>query len=296
VHHVDLQGVPRTAEGKPAMLFECGNTVPEAMAELRSTLPGNWLLRLLHFPLALGRFMLFFKAKFACHPLADYGDTPNLYVVLDRQTPEERERTVAEALRMEREHRTYNVVFNNCEHTCNKIRSGVHSSPNVSFVLWFVFRLLLGLCGLLALRMNQDLVQLAEACYDDIWARHPAWAVAAYHFLTTLPVALQAMVSYMLLTRSVWRQHSQALIDRHECYHLLGKELGRAVVVGGFTVAAVALTPQVVSGTLARFVVCAFAYSASDVFYNLCAHAVMRLILLPACGRVWLLGARHAEQ
>lgn len=291
VHYVDEHGVPRTKEHTPAMIFECGNTVPEALAEIGESVSGRLLHRALQFPMVLVNFILFFKAKFTLHPLADYGDTPHLYTVVgSKQTPEERERAVTEALRLARQHDRYHVVYNNCEHTCNKISKGVHNSAMVSFGLWVLFRVLLGLVGLMALRLGQDLMSLAGACYTTICSR--SWALAAYHLFTSVPVALQVMVSYGLLTRSVWKQHSQAFINHHDCCHLLAKELGRAVVVGGSTLAAIMLTPQAVSSSCLRFVVCAFAYLASDVVFNCCAHAVMRLVLLPAYGRVWLFGPK----
>lgn len=287
VDHVDESGVPRNSNGDPAMIFECGNTVPEACQELKSKSKGRPLM----LPFIIAHFLITCKAKFSTHPLADYGDTPHIYVVLDRQTAEERERTVAEALRVQGQHDRYHVLFNNCEHICNQIITGFHKSEMVTTTAWVAFRVLLILFGVLALKMNQDFFHLLDLCYSNFCVDFPKVASDAYLFFTVLPVGLQAMISYFLLMRSVRRKHKQALIDRHECYHLLGKELGRMVVVGGMTIAAIYLTPQIVSNFLVRFVICALAYMVADMVYNCSAHAVMRLVLLPAYGRVWLLGA-----
>jgi len=287
VEHIDDAGVPRTADGQMAMIVEWGNTIPEAAAEVLSTSAG----RLCRLPMTMLKFLFFGKAKFSKHPLADYGDTPHIYLVLAKQTPEERERIVAEALRMEsQEQRRYHVIFNNCEHACHKIRYGHHHSAQISFLCWTAFRLLLGLVGLMALKMNQDWAEFADTCYSTLCLNHRGWGTAAYHIFTSVPVALQAMISYILLMRSVLCQRQQSLISRHECCHLLGKELGRAIVVGSWTVLAICLTPNMVSNFLLRLVICSFAYIVSDMVYNCFAHAFMRLVLLPAYGRVWLLG------
>lgn len=301
VHHVDEHGVPRKCDGEPAMIFECGNTIPEVMTEVQTSVTGRPIQRLLQFSWFLPRFVLFNKAKFSTHPLADYGDTPHIYRLLAKQTPEERERIVAEALHKEKNHKNYNAFWNNCEHTCNQIRKGDNTSEQITFLLWVLFRVLLGVVGLTVLRFHQDLISFAGACYwfacSDSQGSSPRWAVmSAYHLFTSVPVALQAMISYALLMRSVWLQYLDGLIDRHEYYHLLGKELGRAVVVGGWTVAAIAVTPHVVSNNGLRFVACASAYAASDVVYNCLAHAVMRLVLIPTWGRVWLLGPPMPEK
>jgi len=207
---------------------------------------------------------------------------------------EDRERIANQALQMDWVSNDYNVLWNNCEHTCNELRTGPKSSPLIRLMLWFIFRLLLGLIGLAALRLNTDLVDFAGLRFDSMCAQHPRTAWLVFHILTTVPVALQAMISYILLTRSVLQQHVQALIDRHECYHLLGKEFGRALLVGGASVAVISLTPQLVSGTIECSVICAFAYYAADIVYNCCAHAVMRLVLLPVWGTVWVFGSdRH---
>jgi len=294
---VDEHGVPRKADGQPAMIFECGNTIPEVLTEVQVSVTGRPLQRLMRLPLFMSKFLLFNKAKFSTHPLADYGDTPHIYRVLARQTAEERERIVAEALRKEQHHDRYHAFFNNCEHTCNEIRRGDSCSEQVEYIYWMFFRVLLGVVGVTLLTLNQDLISFVGACYSSVCSEGtPRWAVlSTYHLFTSVPVALQAMISYALLMRSVWHQYQDALIDRHEYYHLVGKELGRAVVVGGWSIAVITLTPHVVSNNLLRFAVYASAYAASDVVYNCLAHAVMRLVLIPTWGRVWLLGPELPE-
>jgi len=287
---IDEQGVPRTSQGTPARLFECGNTLPEAYEEIWSYTKGHWLQRLAQWPFVFLYFLVFYKAKFLTHPIADYGDTPHIYRVLAKQSPEERERAIQEALRVEQKPKRYNVFTNNCEHICNHIRKGEHKSIMVSFVMCVAFRTFLSLLGLAALRFHQDALKIAGMIFGHLCPNQYSWELVAYHTFTSVPVALQAMISYVLLMHSAYKQHAQDLIDRHEFYHLLSKELGRVIVVGGLTIVAISLSPSVVSSFCMQFVVCAFAYFASDVVYNCMVHAVMRLVLLPTYGSVWVLG------
>mmetsp|Transcript_64897 Transcript_64897/g.128230 ORF Transcript_64897/g.128230 Transcript_64897/m.128230 type:complete len:112 (+) Transcript_64897:1-336(+) len=102
----------------------------------------------------------------------------------------------------------------------------------------------------------------------------------------------------MLVARSLCQQYAEALISRDDYLHLLGKELGRLIVVGGGATLATSLMPVLVSRTqcvILACAVCAVAYVASDLIYNLLAHAVMRLVLLPIWGKVWLLSQTCPE-
>lgn len=283
VSFVDEVGIPRTKDGKMAMIFEWGNTVPEAYTEVKTKMSGRFYA----LPAIAVQFLLHYKAKFTAHPLADYGDTPHIYLVLAKQTAEEREKTIVEAMRLHNDkHKKYNVLFNNCEHACNMLRKGSRSSAQVSFACWVVFRVLLGTFGLAVLRMQQEWMLFAECVL-------PTVAVSAYYLFAITPVALQALITYLLIMRSVHSQHVQELIDRDEYWHLVWKEFGRAVIVNGWTIVAIYFAPRIASTFMMRFLVCAFSYVLADVVYNCLAHAVMRLVLLPAYGRVWLLGPRR---
>lgn len=283
VDHVDEQGIPRTSAGELAQIVEYANTIPEAIMEVKTMSLGS----LLNLPGAVTRFIL---NKSHCHQLAlaDYGDTPHLYTVVESLTPEDRTRIVSEALQLVKNPFRYHFLLSNCEHVTNKISTGNFTSPNVHFLLWNMFRMALCCSGLLLLHAS------AGTCYHRLCAAGlPLWAMVAYHLFATVPVVLQASISYLLVAQSVWRQHAQALIDRDDFLHLMGKELGRLVMVGGTVAAAFSLMPTLASSRqffLTACGACALAYLVLDNVYNCLAHAVMRLVLLPVWGKVWLIG------
>jgi len=288
VYHVDEQGIPRTSQGELAEIMEYGNTIPEALRELRQAARGS-LLRL---PSVAARFLLCHKSK--CHrmALADYGDTPHIYRVVESLTPQERERIVQDATQVVEHPSRYHVIFSNCEHISNHISRGCFTSPNVHFALWSFCRTVLYCIGLVILNIA------AGSCYGKLCAAYPVGALASFYLLTSVPVLAQAAVSYALASQSVWRKYAQALITHDDFYHLLGKELGRMLLVGGTTTVAISCVPILASqtqyfATTCGF--CAFAYIVSDLLYNCFAHAVMRLVLLPVWGRVWLIGAASPD-
>jgi len=284
VHHVDDQGIPRTDTGGLAEIMEYGNTIPEALKEVHQNSSGSFL----RLPGVAAHFLLHHKSK--CHrtPLADYGDTPHIYRVVEELTPQERERIVQNAASVLDNPARYHVIFSNCEHISNHISKGSFTSPNVHFAFWNFFRTLLCCVGLIFLNFA------ASSCYSKLCISYPLGAMLAYYLFSSVPVLTQAAVSYVLVAKSVCKQYAQALINHDECCHLLGKELGRMVFVGGGATAATLLVPQLVSRNLhfiAACGLCVCAYVASDLVYNCFAHAFMRLVLLPMWGKVWLIGA-----
>merc|ERR1712045_782490 len=94
VHSVDEHGVPRRADGQPAEIVEYSNTPSEAVAEVKILAEFNPL----RMPGAAWRFMF---NKATCHRtvLADYGDTPHIYRIVEKSSEEERNRIVEEAVK-----------------------------------------------------------------------------------------------------------------------------------------------------------------------------------------------------
>lgn len=282
VDHLDEQGVPRTQDGKLVQIVEFSNTPTEALTEVRSLCGGN----LLRFPGSLVRFMF---DKAACHQaaLADYGDTPHIYRIVEQQSVAERDRITKEAISLTTNYRPYNILFNNCEHAANSIHTGEKRSHNFEYMMWLMLRVCLCCVGLVFLNA------IAAVCYNTFCMSYPLWTLIAYHCFTSVPVGLQAIITYTILCKHVWQQYCKELIDRDDCYHLLAKELGRVLVVGGLTILVIALMPKMIQDTqhfICACFLCLFAYPSSDLLYNALAQIVMRLVLLPLFGRVWLIG------
>jgi hypothetical protein len=281
VSHVDEHGVPRTHDGKMAEIVEYSNTIRQGMEEMRVKSGGR-------FHRIPATFVRFIMQK--CHcvrlPLADYGDTPHIYTVIEDRTPEDRERVVKGALEMVAKPRKYHFYFNNCEHVSNLISQGRLTSPEVHFANWVILRFSLCCVGLFFLNW------IAGCCYSKYCVTCPWLAFFAYHLFTTIPVVSQALISYALIARSVMKHYRRRLLKDDDWWHLMGKELGRAVVAGGGAAIPIAFMPLTVSKTryfLTACAICSFSYLASDLVYNLLCHAVMRLVLLPVWGKVWLI-------
>mmetsp|Transcript_63207 Transcript_63207/g.150740 ORF Transcript_63207/g.150740 Transcript_63207/m.150740 type:complete len:419 (+) Transcript_63207:113-1369(+) len=283
VAEVDEQGIPRTKDGHLAEIVEYGNTIPQAAAELRSKTSGRWTL----VPGVAARFMLD-KSKCQRMALADYGDTRHIYVVVANRSAEEREAIVGTALGKVQDHKPYHFIFNNCEHLSNVVTRGRFTSPMVNFVLWNLLRVVLCCMGIQCLGLTLGACSRYRA--DKGIEISALWG---YHLLTSVPVMLQACISFWIVARSVWRQYArESVISRDDCLHLLSKEFGRMVVAGGLAAATISRVPAMATkpqDLAVACLVCFFAYAGSDLLYNCLAHAVMRLVLLPVWGRVWLL-------
>eukprot|EP00747_Dinoflagellata_sp_TGD_P210708 gnl/TRDRNA2_/TRDRNA2_83972_c0_seq1.p1 gnl/TRDRNA2_/TRDRNA2_83972_c0~~gnl/TRDRNA2_/TRDRNA2_83972_c0_seq1.p1 ORF type:complete len:514 (+),score=72.42 gnl/TRDRNA2_/TRDRNA2_83972_c0_seq1:29-1543(+) len=281
VDYVDEGGVPRTKIGRPVEVVEYGNTIPEVLQELRLSSGGH----LLGMPRALlNMFAAGAMTKARKLPLSDYGDTRHFYVVVEHLTPDERETIANKAVRFLAQPEKYNLISNNCEHIANEIKKGRPSSPQVTFAVVNISRLVVCCIGLFFLNMP------GITCYSSYCTRYPFWAMAAYHLFTSAPVGLEAVIQCILIIHNVSRQHLQATIDRHDYVHLVLKELGRAFFTGLISIAAISKMPSMICDTqycATASVICIWAYMASDLLFNVSAHAVMRLVLLPLYGRVW---------
>jgi len=283
VCYVDDFGVPRTHTGNPAEILEYSNTIPEIWEEVRQGVSGAWY----QLPLVMARCM-FDKAH--CHrvALADYGDSPNLYVVCEHLDEARRQRVYANALRLEANAEKYNMWTNNCEHTANLIHKEQFTSPNVHFLLGACFRTLLCFLSFFFL----DLI--AVSCDSGICLPVPAWVTAAFLALAALPMGVQAATRFVKAVKSFNRHRAESLINHNDYWHLLAKELARMVVSGGGAVTLASAMPKVVLYTRYRYftlacMVCTFAYVVIDMLFNLLAHSTMRLVFLPLFGKVWLI-------
>jgi hypothetical protein len=283
VSYVDDHGVPCAHSGRPVEVVEYANTIPEFYEELRVGTAGS----LFQFPFAVVRGLLD-KAK--CHrvALADYGDSPHLYVVTECLGDNYRDHIYREALQLEKHHRPYNCVFNNCEHTANQIHKGKFTSPNVRFMFGACFRSLLCLVGLFFLDV------IAASCDSGVCIRLPTWPAVCFYTFTALPVGLQAIIRLAMTIHTVNHHRVNALIDYNDYYHLLAKELGRAIFVGGGAMSLISVVPRIVLFTQYQYfaimcAVCLFAYVSFDLLFNCLSHAVMRLVFLPFFGKVWLI-------
>eukprot|EP00929_Paragymnodinium_shiwhaense_P056554 TRINITY_DN28305_c0_g1_i1.p1 TRINITY_DN28305_c0_g1~~TRINITY_DN28305_c0_g1_i1.p1 ORF type:complete len:417 (+),score=76.67 TRINITY_DN28305_c0_g1_i1:217-1467(+) len=283
VASIDEHGVPRNRCGQPVDIIEYSNTLPESLAEIQH-LAGSSLLR---FPRAVLDFT-FNKAKCQRCPLAAYGDSPHLCLVVEDLDEAARDHVCKKAMNMVKDHGTYHVLFNNCEHNTNMIYKGRHRSPNLHFIIWTGLRTIMCILGLIFLAV------FAVSCSSRVPATPPSWASTAFYVLAVLPAAVQAVVGFCQVVESVCRHRRRGLIDNHDYCHLVTKEFARMLVGGGGAVVLMAQMPRLVlfaeDHLAVACAVCLLAPMMLDLFFNFCAHMVMRLVILPVFGRFWLLG------
>jgi len=280
---VDKNGVPLTSTGEIASIMEYSNTIPEFLEEVRVAAAGRWYL----FPIKTART---FMRKARCHRVAlgDYGDMPHIFRVERKMCENERERVVQEAEKMLIHHPKYHIFFANCEHTTNMVTKRQFKSPEIKFVVWSLFRYLLTLVGLFFFHA------VVVRCYSHYCLQYPVWALAAYYLFTAVPVFLQSLIQFGMLVATVRSSYHQNMISRDDFYHLLVKEVCRAVIAGGLAVFVLAFAPHAVRSArggytflVSFFVV--FAYMISDMLFGLLSQLVVR-ILVRVHGRFWLHG------
>lgn len=283
VCYVDDYGVPRTHTGSPAEILEYSNTIPEMWEEIHQGSIGAWH----KFPLVLARCMLD-KAQYHRVALADYGDSPHLYLVREHLDEARRARVYNNALQLEANYRPYNCMTNNCEHTANLIHREEFTSPNAHFLFGAIFRIVLCLLSFCFLDW------IAVSCDSGLCKPVPVWVTACFLTLAALPIGVRAVTRFVMAVKSFNQHRAQALINHNDYWHLSGKELARMLVVGGGAVSLASAMPKVVLYTGYRYftpacLICVFAYLIFDMLFNLMAHAAMRLVFLPLFGKVWLI-------
>lgn len=281
VDNVDASGIPRTADGKIVSIMEYANSIPEAMEELR-LLTGRSFWK---FPIVCVKFLL---NKVHCHrvALADYGDMPHIFRVEENLTQEARELAAQKAEHMLENHPHYNVFWANCEHTTNNISNGEFKSPMVNFALRRLGDMMLRLVGLMFLHV------VVVRCYSAYCLSYPVWALIAYYTCTLIPTGLGIIARYVLLVVNARRSYSQSIISRDDLYHLVVKELGRAIVAGGATCCTLALVPVFAQDrglSLEVSLAVMFTFLIADMVYCLLAHLSIQF-LLQVCGKFWFVG------
>lgn len=282
VNHVDEFGVPRTREDNIVQIMEYSNTVEGFYEELR--VKSSWH----SFPRVLMDCTMR-KARCDRVPLADYGDMPHIFRMEERLTEEQRERIVHDAEKLIENPRAYNVFCANCEHTTNMVSGKQQfTSPEVHFFIWSLCRYGLTLLGLAMLHV------VTMQCYSRYCLQYPLWALAAYYTCTALPVLAQIVVQYGRLAKTVYNGWKESLMSRNDVYHLLLKELCRAIFNGALAFGFLLWAPDILQFANQRYpvrisVAIVFAYLASDAVFALLAQVVTRILLLKF-GRFWLIG------
>lgn len=282
VGHVDDFGVPRAREDKIVQIMEYSNTVEGFVEELR--VKSSWR----SFPKTLVDCTLR-KARCDRVPLADYGDMPHIFRMEEKLTEEQRKRIVHDAEKLIENPRAYNVFCANCEHTANMVSGKQQfTSPEVHFFIWSLCRYGLTLLGLAMLQV------VTMQCYSRYCLQYPFWALAAYYTCTALPVLAQIVVQYGRLAKTVYDGWRKSLMSRNDVYHLLLKELCRAIFNGALAFGFLLWAPDILQFANQRYpirisIAIVFAYLASDAVFALLAQVVTRILLLKF-GRFWLIG------
>ncbi|CAE7196336.1 unnamed protein product, partial [Symbiodinium pilosum] len=281
VDHVDEFGVPRTQEDHIVDIMEYSNTVECFIEEVRVKTFGAWL----SLPRVLVQTAL---NKARCHrvPLADYGDMPHIFRMEEKLSNEQRERIVRDAVNLIENQINYNILWANCEHTTNLVSGKQqYTSPEVHFFIWSVVRYVLTLLGLASLHV------VTMRCYSRYCLHYPVWALAAYYTCTALPVLAQIVVQFGRMAHTVATSWRKSLISRSDVYHLVVKELCRALFNGALAFGFLVWAPDFLKLADGRYplqisIGIVFAYLGSDAVFALLAQVATR-ILVQTKGHFW---------
>lgn len=284
VAFVDDFGVPRTEQDEIVSIMEYSNTVEGFIEEVRVKAFGAWC----SLPRVLLQTMLY---KAHCHkvPLADYGDMPHIFRMEEKLSEEDRERIVRDAVNLIDNQISYNILWANCEHTTNLVSGKQqYTSPEVHFFIWSLVRYTLTVLGLATLHV------VTLKCYSRYCLHFPLWALVAYYSCTALPVLAQILVQFARMAHTVAASWRKSLISRSDVYHLLVKELCRAIFNGALAVGFLVWAPDMIKIADGRYpvrisIAIVFAYLASDAAFALLAQVVTR-ILVQTKGHFWLIG------
>lgn len=266
VASISEEGVPLRADGAPAMICEYSNTPSEALAFVRK----YGILKLLEN-----------CAAFHSLPLHDYTTVANRGVFRVRQslTEEDRDRIVEDCKKLMDNYEPYDLVFTNCEsaafflsHGSNK--HGRFVTPQVPMMLWAGVRTALALVGAACLMYLPSPAPGGAGSPVAQPGLLAALLQFVYHTFATVPVVLQTEVH--LVRTAVHLTDQRTLLGTVEYHHLLMKEVGRAIFVGGFATGTVAAMPTMVRNTgwrytasfiaLNAFVLCGLAYAVLTQF------------------------------
>jgi hypothetical protein len=260
VAYVDDKGIPRKADGLPAMIFDLSNTALDWLGAMSPV--GFWPTAVLTFALNKGETMFI--------PLAEYGDSPIMLRVDDGEKGDkERDAIVqrCEDVWATFDDKKFNLMTNNCEHTCNAVVRGERRSPEVVYMWCWLGSLLTRVLPLM-LSFTTD---------------NPTVLGFVIPSCVGLLVVEQCICLSlrMVLGRRKWKQH----LALHDYRHLVTKEITRALLN---VCLHAALLVALQRGSSLRFcgLVLLLAPGIHAIFSILGGHLVMFLLFL-ASGSVW---------
>lgn len=268
---VDSQGIPRTTTGSMVRVLEYTSTIPESLEMVCASNKGGGCLQV---PGACVR-MLLDKGQCKLVPMVEYGDMPNIFIVMEESpTMEERDRMVENAHKLAEHNEPYHMLLNNCEHCIFQARKGQHLSLEVHLVvrccLFFFARCLGVLCLVLAIEQKAPL--------------------SAYHVLAAGSICVHAMQLFWKIAQSVQQQLASNIVDYPDACHLIVKELARLIT--GLAVALTCMSAGMNAAATGQGLQFActltlFGPFGADMVFNFLVSSAVRLFLLPIFGRVW---------
>eukprot|EP00471_Norrisiella_sphaerica_P004975 CAMPEP_0184485390 /NCGR_PEP_ID=MMETSP0113_2-20130426/6999_1 /TAXON_ID=91329 /ORGANISM="Norrisiella sphaerica, Strain BC52" /LENGTH=570 /DNA_ID=CAMNT_0026866813 /DNA_START=34 /DNA_END=1743 /DNA_ORIENTATION=+ len=265
---VTEEGVPLNSERLPASICEYSNTPLGAIQLFMEVGPKKFFAN---------------PAPFQQLTLHDYQDGRSafgIFRVVGNISNHEREQIVREAKELMDTFQPYDIIFRNCEHAAWGLDAGrrLWVSPQIPWMLYNFARLVVQVLGCLIL------LQI-ESCrkYNACGPRYMGGIHFAYHVVTTLPVALQVLVS--LVRSVVLLTEQKETIGELSYFFLLTKEVARAAIAGGLSIAILALLPQLVwniDWVCTAMVLVMTTYFTCDVVFNL--SFVLATRCLNGCG------------
>eukprot|EP00968_Pinguiococcus_pyrenoidosus_P013777 scaffold1247_cov251-Pinguiococcus_pyrenoidosus.AAC.13 len=257
---IDKKGKPLREDGAPAMICEYSNTPAGAVHSLFK----RGLMETLRDVAA------FHKLELHDYTTASMN---GVFRVKKSLTNEDRDRIVADCQALTANYAPYDLLFTNCESAAFFLsRSGKASgrfvSPQIPWALWSILRVTFAAAGSLTLLYmpqrndvlsrecasfwgQQDRIPMADANGevpdDELYQLSALWLHVAYHVFCTVPVALQTEIH--LVRAAVHLTEQRERLGHVAYYHLIAKEVSRAILVGGLATFLVAIMPQFVHDT-----------------------------------------------
>lgn len=260
VAYLDEAGVPRTSAGGAVCILEYTNTVPEVLNTVAVKSEGSTL----QVPLVVARFLLFDKGQCQSMALADYGDMPCIFLLLQRLDEGDRDKIVSRAHEMRHNHQRYNVFFNNCEHCVNSVCIGESTSPEVGVVLRNMLLLSLRLLALVGLVAGESWRQEGRGAVCSR-PRLRSISTTLCHSIGLATAYIPAVLRYKQAIACLGAHRKLSLFEAWEERTLIAKERARVLLVGGGGVAAFVVA-SVISRSLpgAALALCVGAPTALD--------------------------------
>lgn len=284
VTQVCPQEGPLRADGKPVRLAEFSDTLTNAIDRVFGD--GYNPRKVISNALEL----IASPARYHLAPLSDYlppsrrrGRRGNgILLVCQTLTAEQRAKVVSDALALEHapEMPIYAPFFANCEHACFMVSSqGRWVSPQIAYLLWHLFRLVLQCLGAACL---VGLATTPRGISPALW--HGVLA-AVFHLFSTFVVT--AAVQVQLVRSAVNLTQRREVIGEIAYHYLMVKETMRAVVAGGICIGTIAMMPRLVWDTGYLGLACALSmsmYGIMSVIFNVSHQLVVRALLRSGIG------------